>query len=112
MAKIKGDYDAIVKIEDPEQREAEAKILLMTVEQTKVVVKETLTNLEKELADLMERTGWWATQDAVNSDIRGLRNGRERLLAAMEELEKYSTKIIDIFKGKISTEPTEDEPGE
>ena len=112
MAKLKNDLETVAAIEDVAQRENAAKGLLIEVEQTKTIVQETLTKVEANIDDLMGRTGWWATQEAVNSDLRGLRRGRETLLATKDELEKMSNKIIDVLKGKVQTEPGQSEPGE
>ena len=112
MAKLKNDLETVAAIEDVAQRENAAKGLLIEVEQTKTIVQETLTKVEANIDDLMGRTGWWATQEAVNSDLRGLRRGRETLLATKDELEKMSNKIIDVLKGKVQTEPGQSEPGQ
>lgn len=111
MAKLKNDLETVAAIEDVAQRENAAKGLLIEVEQTKTIVQETLTKVEADIKDL-EGRDWWATQEAVNSDLRGLRRGKQTLLAATEELEKMSNKIIDVLKGKVQTEPGQSEPGE
>ena len=111
MAKLKNDLETVAAIEDVAQREDAAKGLLIEVEQTKTIVQETLTKVEADIKDL-EGRDWWATQEAVNSDLRGLRRGKQTLLAATEELEKMSNKIIDVLKGKVQTEPGQSEPGE
>ena len=111
MAKLKNDLETVAAIEDVAQRENAAKGLLIEVEQTKTIVQETLTKVEADIKDL-EGRDWWATQEAVNSDLRGLRRGKQTLLAATEELEKMSNKIIDVLKGKVQTEPGQSEPGQ
>ena len=111
MAKLKNDLETVAAIEDVTQREDAAKGLLIEVEQTKTIVQETLTKVEADIKDL-EGRDWWATQEAVNSDLRGLRRGKQTLLAATEELEKMSNKIIDVLKGKVQTEPGQTEPGQ
>ncbi|MBE5755882.1 MAG: hypothetical protein E7341_04345 [Clostridiales bacterium] len=111
MAKLKNDLETVAAIEDVAQRENAAKGLLIEVEQTKTIVQETLTKVEADIKDL-EGRDWWATQEAVNSDLRGLRRGKQTLLAATEELEKMSNKIIDVLKGKVQTEPGQTEPGQ
>ena len=111
MAKLKNDLETVAAIEDVAQREDAAKGLLIEVEQTKTIVQETLTKVEADIKDL-EGRDWWATQEAVNSDLRGLRRGKQTLLAATEELEKMSNKIIDVLKGKVQTEPGQSEPGQ
>ncbi|MBQ7917657.1 MAG: hypothetical protein IJ310_02435 [Clostridia bacterium] len=111
MAKLKNDLETVAAIEDVGQREEAAKGLLIEVEQTKTIVQETLTKVEANIKDL-EGRDWWATQEAVNSDLRGLRRGKQTLLTATEELEKMSNKIIDVLKGKVQTEPGQSEPGQ
>jgi len=111
MAKLKNDLETVAAIEDVTQREDAAKGLLIEVEQTKTIVQETLTKVEANIKDL-EGRDWWATQEAVNSDLRGLRRGKQTLLTATEELEKMSNKIIDVLKGKVQTEPGQSEPGQ
>jgi len=111
MAKLKNDLETVAAIEDVTQREDAAKGLLIEVEQTKTIVQETLTKVEADIKDL-EGRDWWATQEAVNSDLRGLRRGKQTLLTATEELEKMSNKIIDVLKGKVQTEPGQTEPGQ
>lgn len=111
IARLQGGLDSLLAIKDEAEREEGAKVLLVDVEETKKLVQETLTKVEAEIKDLDGRD-WWATQEAVNSDLRGLRRGRETLLVATQELEKMSNKIVDIFKGKVQIAPTETEPGE
>lgn len=112
MSKLQNGLSSVLAFEDASQRENEAKILLIEIEQTKTTVQETLAKVESNIEDLMGKGGWWATQEVVRSDLEGLRKGRETLLVARDELEKMSGKIIDIFKGKGQVEPEQNEPGE
>ena len=90
-------------IADTAKKDEECKRLLIVVDQTMARVKTTLASVEADLEDLMGRS-WWATQEAVSSDIRGLRKGRETLLAAQEELSKMNDQIFAVIRAKIGGE--------
>ena len=104
LAKLRESVAAAALITDTTERDNECKRLLISIDQTLTRVNTTLASVEADLEDLMGRSGWWATQDAVNSDIRGLRRGRETLIAAKEELTNLSNQLISIIKEKVDGE--------
>ena len=103
MEKLSVEIGDALFIADPSKKDEECKRLLIVVDQTMARVKATLASVEADLEDLMGRT-WWATQEAVGRDIRGLRKGRETLLAAQEELSKMNDQIFAVIRAKIGGE--------
>ena len=108
MECLREDIKTTLAIEDPAEREAAVKLMLKRVDELSVVVEETMVQVDRNIKDLMGRT-WWATQEAVNSDLRGLNRGREGLIAKREELGNLRVELSSCVKvdEKPADEPTE-----
>ena len=85
MTCLKNDVKTALAIADPAEREAAVKLMLKRVDELSVIVEETMVKVDANIEDLMGRT-WWASQEAVARDLRGLRNGKQGLLTKREEL--------------------------
>ena len=108
MECLREDIKTTLAIEDPAEKEAAVKLILKRVDELSVVVEETMVQVDRNIKDLMGRT-WWATQEAVNSDLRGLNRGREGLIAKREELGNLRVELSSYVKvdEKPADEPTE-----
>ena len=108
MECLREDIKTTLAIEDPAEREAAVKLMLKRIDELSVVVEETMVQVDRNIKDLMGRT-WWATQEAVNSDLRGLNRGREGLIAKREELGNLRVELSSYVKvdEKPADEPTE-----
>ena len=108
MSCLKEDIKTALAIEDPAKREEAVKLMLKRVDELEVLVDETMVQVDKNIKDLSGRT-WWATQEAVNSDLRGLRRGKESLVAKKGELGGMRAELTGQVKveEKPSDEPTE-----
>ena len=108
MECLREDIKTTLAIEDPAEKEAAVKLMLKRVDELSVVVEETMVQVDRNIKDLMGRT-WWATQEAVNSDLRGLNRGREGLIAKREELGNLRVELSSYVKvdEKPADEPTE-----
>lgn len=107
MQKLRDDIKATMGIENETEREDAIKALLLRVEETDVIVDKTLAKVEANIEDLRGRT-FWASMEAVNSDLRGLSKGKENLLATKEELARMKVELSGPASEK---EEEQGEPG-
>ncbi len=107
MECLRDDIKTAVAIEDPAERDAAIKLMLKRVDELSVVVETTMVQVDKNIDDLTGRT-WWATQEAVNRDLMGLRRGKEGLIAKREELSGMKVELSSYVKvdEKPGDEPT------
>ena len=108
MTCLKNDVKTALAIADPAEREAAVKLMLKRVDELSVIVEETMVKVDANIEDLMGRT-WWASQEAVARDLRGLRNGKQGLLTKREELAGMKAELSG--KTKVEEKPA-DEPTE
>jgi hypothetical protein len=104
---LRDDIKTAMAIEDPAERDAAIKLMLKRVDELSVVVETTMVQVDKNIDDLTGRT-WWATQEAVNRDLMGLRRGKEGLIAKREELSGMKVELSSYVKvdEKPGDEPT------
>ena len=94
IAGLKEEADRILEIENEFERETELANLKNTYGEVESIVNDVLVHVLKQIDDLSGRNGFWATQDAVNSDLRGLQKGKDTLIAMKNDLSKFKTDVF------------------
>ncbi len=86
MENLRKGFEFVEQINDVETLLPQAKELYAEILKVEPIVDATLTMVEKNIKDLSGRN-WWATAEAVGSDLAGLRRGKARLLSYKQEIE-------------------------